>query len=677
MLCVHIFLLLHVVIFVKASSHNKEKVAEFNPPEPLPPWIYPGSEIAIRRRAFTTDIFDRVTEDEYCIGGERLGRWTGLNLLNCRDKCYYSKACSHFAFWSEKGKKCEIYASCPKLASDGKKKIQLFFRATTCEVATMPGSSEKGYMAVVQSFFPPGVVSHEFPNRNMQCSCVTDVWMICAIFIDTNSQNTREKYVVKDVMKKLQRDDLEALDPFYIMPSNLRHLTSPIMHRAQSSQNKDVINAEFEVLPTNRCALVDLCTAGTPGGVCPILGTLLETRQPVYILKSDEAQIKAGKPVPCISVAGLRFFMFEDIHNLGIVDVFGREDGRRLFAEEDYVIYWIFDEDDLLEGICQNGPILPKAKKRRGGGKKKKGLGSDAGPSDSAEAPASPESAGPSSAEAGPSSADIMGYELPPERSSVEPAEPLLPFQVPSKKILRKSPIPGFSEDIARVLPNLSPPIQEKPSTIVQHKPVSSELQSDPTSGSVSATDEWIQIGKGGRKAKQSTSAETSADGPSPRIDNPALKKSSEEMGSSSAPVVDKLFKKSNLNPLAPEWFPQRLNPGPPAFFPMEPNMFADGTRFYSTFYNSRTAERLYEPRLSTPLRSARNYVSPSDHPNVNPPEKRTQKSQSKYSVFPVYFYIILLLTCTLILTSCLQKQPFHIKNVYMEFELINDMTAI
>eukprot|EP00493_Phyllostaurus_siculus_P004429 UN04450 len=79
--------------------------------------------------------------------------------------------------------------------------------------------------------------------------------------------------------------------------------------------------------------------------------------------------------------------MFEDIHNLGIVDVFGREDGRRLFAEEDYVIYWIFDEEDLLEGICQNGPILPKVKKRRGGGKKKKVLGSDAGPSDSAEAP--------------------------------------------------------------------------------------------------------------------------------------------------------------------------------------------------------------------------------------------------------------------------------------------------
>ena len=105
-------------------------------------------------------------------------------------------------------------------------------------------------------------------------------------------------------------------------------------------------------------------------------------------------------------------------------------------------------------------------------------------------------------------------------------------------------------------------------------------------------------------------SAETSEDVPSPIIDNPTLKKSSEQMGSSSAlkkPI------KSNLNPLAPEWFPQRLNPGPPAFFPMEPNMFADGTQFYSTFYNSRTAARLYEPRLSTPLHSARNYVSPSD----------------------------------------------------------------
>jgi len=670
---VHMFFLqiflLHVV-FVKTSS-NKEKVADFTPPSPLPPWIYPGSEIAIRRKAFNTDVFDRVAEDEYCVGGERLGRWTGLSLLNCRDKCYYSKSCSHFAFWSERGKKCETYSSCPNLTTDGKKKIQLFFRATTCEVATMPGSSQNGYMAVVQSFFPPGVVSHEFPNRNMQCSCVTDIWMICAIFVNTSSENNREKYIVKEVMKKLQRDDLEALDPFYIMPSNLRHLTSPIMHRAQSSQNRDVINAEFEVLPTNRCALVDICIAGTPGGVCPILGTLLDSRQPIYILKSDEAQMKAGKPVPCISVAGMRFFMFEDTDNLGIIDVFGRENGRRLFAEEDYVIYWIFDEDDLLEGICQDGPILPKVRKRRGGGKKKKASESEAGPSDIAEAPNSPESAGPSSAEAGPSSAETMGDDLVSERSQISPAEPLLPFQVPSTKIERKNP--GFSEDMARALPNLSPPIQEQPPKSGQHKSVSSELQRDSSaSGSVSGIDEWIQIGKGGRKAKQAKSAKTSADLPTPTNQSADLKEISQETRNSGPPMVEKLFKKSNLNPNAPEWFPQRLNPGPPAFFPMEPNMFADGTRFYSTFYNARTATPLYEPRMSTPPQSAKKYVSQSDVPLLDPPEKQihtSMTSQQEETIFSFHFYIILFTICTFVLTSsCLQKrQTFDNENPYVE----------
>ena len=36
---------------------------------------------------------------------------------------------------------------------------------------------------------------------------------------------------------------------------------------------------------------------GTPGGICPLLGTAMRSGEAVYILKSEEKIVASGKPV--------------------------------------------------------------------------------------------------------------------------------------------------------------------------------------------------------------------------------------------------------------------------------------------------------------------------------------------------------------------------------------------
>merc|ERR1719285_456307 len=121
----------------------------------------------------------------------------------------------------------------------------------------------------------------------------------------------------------------------------------------------------------------------------------MASSEAVYILKSEETIVASGKPVVCISAAGMRIVATADLDNMGFIDPLEREGGRRLFLKDDYEIYFLFDDEDLATGICKDNAImLEQKKKRRGGGKKKKSSSIQEEPSTPSS---SNEGAGPSS----------------------------------------------------------------------------------------------------------------------------------------------------------------------------------------------------------------------------------------------------------------------------------------
>jgi len=705
-----------ILLILEATEQNREKVAQFKPPNPLPVWINPGLAVSIERKVFTHDAFDRVAEDVQCENAELVMNKRSMNFLDCKQRCIQSESCSHFAYWN-KEKKCEAYVDCPSVGPDEDKKIQLWMRYTTCDLAI-----SYAYLRLLEQAFTKGtVVITSEKDKNMQCSCMTAQWMICAIFIDLDSEDGRQQYIAKQVMEKLNRDDPRALRPFAIMPSDLKHVIPPIVYRG-AFENDDLIYSEIMTVPTSRCLHLNICIMGTPGGICPLLGTAMGSGEAVYILKSEEKIVASGKPVVCLSAAGVRITATADMDNMGFIDPLGREGGRRLFLKDDYEIYFLFDDEDLATGICKDNAImLEQKKKRRGGGKKKKSFGAQEEPSTPSS---SNEGAGPSSSVSFP---DLQGAseivesegDLSPVLRSPTPQEssgqllsqvvelntdprPAVSLEIrnPSDKLSRKLP----PQDVSfSPLPYLAPKIEEGGKSSKGEASSSTDFSRAPVEEPPVIVEDktvnvdhggWIEIGPGGKKTKAIPDLDSSRQ--KGRNDEDDVLNQALESSHVGEPVVSPIeggerlsslkWVSKPLNPDAPEWFPQAyFSAIPRRFLPLPPGSYypplpqgksppkrqakSNEHQEYSFNVKSHTAPRMQEPSAAEKVPPPRNYVSKGEIPDVS----RDQRIQSTYNLNTISNFFIFIIIFTSLASFCSFKNyvsNFGNQNIFIDFEL-------
>jgi len=681
---------------------NKEVVANFVPPPALPHWVNGGLEIAISRKYFITGDFIKAVDDSRCEGGKKLFVGNVFAFRECKDRCIDHEQCSYFTFWFQ-SKKCETYDDCRTVVKESKR-TQVWVRYSTCEMSVAFGSRPPNFLSIVERGFRPGLVTIMGPNRNTECACMTEIWMICAIFVEPGSDREKE------LNEKLDRNDPTKMRPtFAIMDSDLKHVEPPIITRAVLNLNtedmtmQETIYAEIQVMPYSQCIHVSLCSAGTPGGICPVLGTHLQTGEAVYILKVDVPTVNAGKPVVCITAAGLRTVATADSKNDGIKDPLGRESDRPLFLKDDYLMYFIFEEEELASGICGNGAIMPaKSKPRKKSGKKKSKASEEADPAIELQEnfpPTGPPT--PSKPMVDPIPADAMS------------------LYNPGAKILRKaSPKMDHTP--------LAPPSLSSHVSLPLDSPEPLLLRSI-TLANVGIAGEWIQVGPKGKKmpsAKYSIGSDSSkplelhdADKTSNEIkrmrrkfERKAKKGVPEDFWkadeSEQVPRQSAVVSKSTpLNPNAKEFFPQGsapLDSFPQGSFPwQDPDLLEESSSThlpspkasvqhskagerYSFVVDSDSASNLVSPETANRL-PERKLLNGKKYPETipdstipglrhNSQKYRVQSGFRSNGYVPFYILFIFILFTILLTFFCQTTFNIPSDSFYSEFSLVRDL---
>jgi len=121
----------------------------------------------------------------------------------------------------------------------------------------------------------------------------------------------------------------------------------------------------------NRYIPLSTCDGGSPESVCPIQLTPFSPGDPVYVLKSQEEIMKKGQHVPCISAGGLRKWASTDNakRENGFKDPLKREGDRILTIKNDYVVYVVYNDSEIINpgGQSGSGSGMDKATPSTGG----------------------------------------------------------------------------------------------------------------------------------------------------------------------------------------------------------------------------------------------------------------------------------------------------------------------
>merc|ERR550534_2895300 len=181
--------------------------------------------------------------------------------------------------------------------------------------------------------------------------------MMCGIFV---RPGTPEETIVT---QKLNLANPAGMKPFYEFNFGDGG-SSKICLDEKDGMGFPRVIAEIRIVPSDQCVPLSQCISGTPNGICPVRRIPFESGDPVYFVTRDLPNLLAGNPITCVTASGLQT-MYQQADEV-------LREGR----DQDYLMIWVFNDEDIATGICQ-----PK-KKRRGGKKKKKDSVSESGSSE-------------------------------------------------------------------------------------------------------------------------------------------------------------------------------------------------------------------------------------------------------------------------------------------------------
>jgi len=418
---------------------------------------------------------------------------------HCRDRCFQDHSCGFYAFWRKRNW-CETYETCTSQSQDGNAQISVYQRLTECEAEIL--FAPKKYVQTMQESFASGMVRWEGPNKNFHCQCTTRSWMICVIYI---SPGTPEEGAVN---QKLNRQDQIGMKPFFIAPSVMDPARAPICYDDTMGLGHTKVHVELELLQPSFCIPMELCSETPPSSVNKYP---FKSGDPVYILQSDEEQVKNGKSVICASVPGMRSLSMSEfsIQNGGFKDPWGREPEALLLVKRNYRMYFIFDQEQLALGIC-NQPKVSKSARARRKKKAKEAASSDPG---SASSPSTPVKEGASP------TAYLEAKEKPDTKAPTN-----MPTKAPTSVVNAELPqiaaVPGARSPSPEILtmedieePSRSPKMVRRKSTIRADSPESIPSVLLPELSSVSISS------KAQPRSSSSPSRRASLSGPSSPVD--------------------------------------------------------------------------------------------------------------------------------------------------------------
>jgi len=468
-------LLIQLFAFICDGGEDKREEFIFLPKKDPTNYKFTGADG--EEKVIIIAAFKQIADNVRCNDKKRT--WdVAANMAECKERCKTDVGCNYFAYWA-KTKRCETYETCRTMSHDGSNKIFLYARLTECDAV------HKMYTEEIPKHFPDNVVRSEGLNPNMFCQCTTRTWMVCGIFIETGS------YEEEAINRRLVRDDPQKLLPFQVLQSVVGTSDTENFPVVYSAEEVEVF-AELQILNPRQCITLDQCFEGTPPnaelpstgpddhsglertstaqGMCPVGAHSFRPGEPIYILKRDDQLVQQGKPVPCISMTGLRTWSLAN-NGQKFQDPFLRDSGRNnMLVRKDYILYFALNKDLFGLGFCSE-PASPTKKKRRGSGKRKQK--SDGEPTTESE----PE----------PSSEEQFQFGAAGSSEPQPPSLPLPPSEFPTKApTVNVQPQPqsssssdsGSSEGVP-ILPQPAQEISAKKAGKAPMRPPSPGLKSD------------------------------------------------------------------------------------------------------------------------------------------------------------------------------------------------------
>jgi len=323
----------------------------------------PGTAVDTNPLAGWTAYFEKIYDGQKC-DTPSLSRGKveagGLGFDKCRERCSQNERCMFFAY-SKQTRFCETYSKCDRRLQD--ERSQIWGRLSECELELQQTGSDSSINGMVDQIPPPGIINWEtslYNDRlpNIVCSCTTLNTLFCVIFVAPGSPQDMA------VKAKFTKHDARNLAPFYVPNAAFIDMNIlPVCCDLISALTHQPMSVEIEVVEMSRCIDRAIC-AGVHSkfaeeSQCPVMNTLFDSPEMVYIIKGDAEKVRRGEHVPCITVNGMRSITTHQ----GIQDPFGREPkgpGVGLVERLDYDLYILWHQDHLKMGVCGDDYILAK-----------------------------------------------------------------------------------------------------------------------------------------------------------------------------------------------------------------------------------------------------------------------------------------------------------------------------
>lgn len=314
------------------------------------------SEAGSSQETEARDRFKTIGHNVHCLTSTSSATAKAKNLQQCKERCNSNEDCNFVAFWAVK-KLCEMCQNCPKTeVVDESEKVSLMQKLSECELE-LGIDGDGRYLQLISKAFEGNAVRLN-PNRNIWCRCISQLIMICGIFVEPN---TREDSIVE---AKLNRQDMLNMKPFYLLPSIFSDPPSILSDKSSmrvifdpsSGLGDDRVSAEINVMTMKSCIPISMCLQGNNGPICPVSRKPIRAGDSIYLLSSDfqKALDRKIKSVLCISTPGLRSLAY-----LGrgyFEDPFRRMKGEKLTITGNYATYFVFGNEQLAKGVCGNRP---------------------------------------------------------------------------------------------------------------------------------------------------------------------------------------------------------------------------------------------------------------------------------------------------------------------------------
>jgi len=333
-----------------------------------------------------TEIFELTHYDARCVSIIGV-LFRGQGFPECKTMCLRQDICGFVVLYSNG--RCEGFADCGFMTPFDEKRralngVRVFSRLSECQLEIFFGQGR--YVKEIAKHFH-GVAIVGPQNRNLHCICMNGRLASCVIFVKPGSEEE------KVVQRILDRNNPQP--PFYLTEAITPEQAPIVFSMQRKNTNIDVI-AEITYLSPIFCIHISICYDGTPNKLCPITNKYFRAGEPVWVLNSDVSAVHRRSAVPCLSDVGVRQISLtpanDNLQYTRFFDPLGRQPSQKLLPNEDYTLFFVFDDRYLQTGLCQGAPemrdelsTLPseivsegtKKKKSRGGKKKKKAVAID------------------------------------------------------------------------------------------------------------------------------------------------------------------------------------------------------------------------------------------------------------------------------------------------------------